>query len=182
MWTGIIAGIISGLVVSILLFVLSHLLFRPNLKISNKICKSESTGNYKIKIVNDSIFDAVNLSYSLSSLKRKFVFGNMKTFKHRIYPKDDTFTYIPKSKNFKGYNRNIIIVAFDKEQIDQYLTEDNTFEFVISVEHAVSRIGKTFVRQFTKNDIVTGHFTACDYLDVIPKLDYEKNSTELSKN
>lgn len=42
--------------------------------------------------------------------------------------------------------------------------------------------GKTFVRRFTKNDIVSGYFTSCDFLDVIPKLEYEKNSNEPSKD
>ena len=133
--TVVFVGVISSLIASVVYALLSFGI-KPKIKISDKICvttNDDGSFTYKIKIVNRSLFQLVNVSYHLD-----YGFSGRDDISYvtEISPNKSPMSTITK-KNSKNTDYAIrVTYTIDG---DKYVCKDNSyFDFTIQATHPLS--------------------------------------------
>ena len=167
-WESILIGIASGIVASGLFFLIMSCI-RPNIKISDEICR-EKDGLYRIKVVNLSRCMLFNLKYSL-----QYEYDNGKGVKtaQAIKPNKEPLIYLNRFKNKKNYYDYAIRITYD------YVSHDNQYSlplidethaqlvFTVIAEHSLSGKSKCIKKAYRLSNIQDGKFQLGESTEII---------------
>lgn len=174
----ILVGIFSSLIASVVYALLAFGI-KPKLNVSDKICVTDNqdgSQTFKVKVVNKSIFQIVNVSYHL-------VYGvngqDDISYITAIPPKKSPMTTITRKNN---KNTDYAIRITYKIQNDEYKCHDNSyFEFTIQGTHPLS--GSIICKKvrYKKDDIKYGcTFQTGNNLNILDLRGYSKHSSKLT--
>lgn len=150
--TSIITGVISGLISSAFLYVV---LFRikPNLKISDDICRDIHDGKFRIKIVNLTHSNLVDVKYTLHAC---YCSGDGIIDILEIPPVKSKLEFVQAYSTNEEDSDYAIRLSYD---LSSFMSADyNYFLFTFYAKHSISGTA-TFVRkEFKKEQIKCGQF------------------------
>lgn len=131
----VIVGVFSSLIASIVYALLSFGI-KPKIKISDKICVTQNqdgTCTYKIKIVNKSWFQLVNVSYHLD-----YGFSGRDDISYitEILPKKPPITTI--TRNNRKNTDYALRVTYEIKDGEFTCDSNSYFEFTIQATHPLS--------------------------------------------
>jgi len=164
----IIIGILSSFIASIV-FLQFLIRLRPNIEISPYISYGDNNGNFRIKIINRSKRDAINLKYELSIVTPVNVpNGTVSNYKTLKLKKDNAFEIkgFDKSDTSAGYAKRIVT----SENLYNMWNDEkgNYLVFRMIVTDSLSGFHKVFRREFhtKRNVIVKGSHVFGNSLEV----------------
>lgn len=146
----VLIGIVSSFIASVVYALLSFGI-KPKIKISKKICVTENrdgTHTYKIKIVNKSRFQLINVSYHL-------VYGTYGkddiSYVTEILPKKPPISVISrKSRKNTDY---ALRVNYEIDENKYACNENSYFEFTVQATHWLSNSIKCKKVRYYSKDI-----------------------------
>ncbi|MBO4701109.1 MAG: hypothetical protein J5625_00465 [Lachnospiraceae bacterium] len=139
-------------------FALLMLLIRPRIAISDYICFDKNSDDdektkYYIKVVNKTLFDLVDIQYTLSYVTKQ---SDGKNFIETIDPMEKAFTTMERRRVFYDCKHkefdNAYHISYDINE-DQYPVKNDFQEvdFTIVARHSVSGTIKCVRKTFTKD-------------------------------
>lgn len=145
------AGILSSLIASIVYALLSFTI-KPRIKISDKICVTKNKDGsymYKIKVVNMSKAQLVNVSYSLN-----YGFSGRDDISYitEILPKKPPMSTL--AKNSKKNTDYALRVTYDINDGEYVCDNDAYFDFIVQATHPFSNSIACKTKRYRKDDIV----------------------------
>jgi len=153
--SALITGVISGVVASAMFYVFL-LLVRPKIHISDKICYSYENGVliFRIKVVNKTRAILFNVNYSLNFCENldEGVYINQKN----ILPIKKPITIIAKYDKKDKNSEYAVRLTFPGMCISD--TDDQWFEFSVSVSHGFSNTSVCMKKTYRFKDILPGIF------------------------
>ncbi len=147
----VLVGVLSSLIASIVYALLSFGI-KPKIKISDKICvikNQDGNYTYKIKIVNKSWFQLVNMSYHLN-----YGFSGRDDISYitEILPKKPPITTI--TRNNKKNTDYALRVSYKINEGEFACNDNSYFEFTIQATHPLSNSVICKKVRYYKKDIV----------------------------
>lgn len=181
--TVVLVGVISSLIASIVYALLSFGI-KPKIKISDKICVTASENGsftFKIKVVNRSRFQLVNVSYHLDY---GFPGRDDISYMTEILPNKSPMSTITK-KNKKNTDF-AIRVSYKVDGKEYEINDSSYFDFTIQATHPLSNSVICKKKRYYKNDLAhdctfqTGEST--DILDLRGAQGRRDNQKDRNKN
>jgi len=162
-WT-IFLGIATSFVAS-LVFTFFFTRLKPSLTISKVIGHSNNT--FKIKVVNNSRFAAINVKAELSFISLFDVPQGSERQTHRIdLLKDELFDIdkFDKKSKYATYTYRFVTKHDIRKELE--LKSKDYIRFKISAIHSLSNIGKVFQQEYGLDQIVNGDFAFGNIIDI----------------
>jgi hypothetical protein len=171
-----LASIIASFVTSFIFLFALLFLFRPRVKISSKIA-THVKGYWNlneekwfcIKMVNCSLFRAFDLRVELCQKipvtgpegKQNHRTVNLKLMK-------DQYHYVPKYA-ILGSRTDYAVWFMTVEDIEELLNKNEhcTIELRVICKHELTGLGRVFVRNFSKHDILQGTFKSGNTFEIV---------------
>ncbi|MDG1171515.1 MAG: hypothetical protein P8N05_01840 [Polaribacter sp.] len=148
-----LVGISSSLV-----FVLVILrLFKPKIKISDKICyKNDENGNkfYFFKIVNNSIYNTYSIKIEL--YKKTPYIVNKTKINYRIQEikiSSNNYYFIPRYKKQKGYGDHAVLSRTFEDLSKEIDKENVEYVLYVSAKHGLSNLTSVTTMSFESSKV-----------------------------
>ncbi len=152
MGLSIIAGIISGMISSLFLYIVMFRI-KPRLLISKEICRDTSNESFRIKIVNLSHANLVDVKYTLHACYRS---SDGIVDVGEIAPAKSKLEFIQKYSRDDSNFDYAVRLSYD---LNRYISSDYMyFLFTFYAKHAVSGTATFIRKEFTREQIQCGRF------------------------
>lgn len=153
MLASIVSGIISGLIASSIMFLLL-LMIKPRIKVSDKMCVDPSDCRCRIKVVNQSKFNLLDVKYTLLYCSKR---GDGIVDIFEIEPAKSPVESMNKFDKGNPDHPYALRISYDlKEHLP--LRDKSYFEFTIRARHSFSNAVVFIKKKYGKEDLIKGHF------------------------
>lgn len=162
MGQSLVAGIVSGLISSVFLYVV---LFRikPKVKISDSICRDPKDGKFRVKVVNKTRANLIDVKYSLHACYKTD--DDIKDLKEIELTKTrlEFISAYPINTNSCDY---AIRVSFNPA--DEFRSDEHTYYiFTFFAKHSISGTPLFVRKEYAAKDIKCGQFETSDSTKVL---------------
>lgn len=153
----IAAGIISGLISSCFLYVVMFQI-KPKFKISEQICRGKDDKIYRIKIVNLTHVNLIDVKYTLHAYYRS---ADGIADVEEVPPRKTPLEFVQAYSKGDPVCDYAVRISYD---LDNFINKDeyDFFVFTFSAKHALSGTVSFVRKEFRKEDIVCGRFQTGD--------------------
>ena len=132
-------------------------LFKPKIKISDKICyKNDENGNkfYFFKIVNNSIYNTYSIKIEL--YKKTPYIVNKTKINYRIQEikiSSNNYYFIPRYKKQKGYGDHAVLSRTFEDLSKEIDTENVEYVLYVSAKHGLSNLTSVTTMSFESSKV-----------------------------
>ena len=156
-----IIGVLSGLIASITFFLLLCKI-KPVVVISDDICRDLHDDLFRIKVVNKSKFDLIDVKYSLYACYRS---GDGTIDVKEICPVKSKLEFVHSYSPSGKSSDYAIRISY---KLTDYINEKyNCFLFTFYSKHSLSGTGSFIRKEYTKDNIKCGKFQLKESTEII---------------
>ena len=146
---GIISGILSSAIIAIALFGI-----KPKVIISNELCRDCKDGKFRIKIVNLSRSNLIDVKYTLHYCRRYS--DGIGDF-HEIQPSKSRLEFLEAYSSDESYSDYAVRISYNID--DRFeLTNNDCIIFTFYAKHALSGTATFITKEYKASNVKCGHF------------------------
>lgn len=149
---GIIPGVISGVISSVFLYIVIFRI-KPRLKISDDICRDKQNHSFRVKVVNLTRVNLVDVKYTLDVC---YPHGDGIVDIQEIIPAKSRMEFMEAYSSDEENSNYAVRLSYNID--DSIFQKDCYFLFTFYAKHAVSGTATFIRKQFYPKNIKCGHF------------------------
>lgn len=153
MFEAIVAGIISGILSSCIIYI-ALFKIKPNVLISDELCRDCINNKFRVKIVNLSRANLIDVKYTLHYCRRySDGIGDLT----EIEPSKSRLEFIEAYSAADSYADYAVRITYEIDDSFE-LADNDCFIFTLYAKHALSGTATFITKEYDANNIKCGRF------------------------